>query len=255
MQTTLKIVQRLPSLPAELDIIYLRPSSHGVDDRDVQKEFDKKFHVNRYDIETWLHYLIANHPDYQGFQKDQSRLAQLPANDSILPQIPTMIDQNPGRDDRDSGEEAQDGDKQNSLHNENNTADAPSFPLHDDSHYEDPVFTQDVCVLDLAGDRSETHLPQARLHKNSSDISRAPFSMATIGSQPVNEYDCLLHTARMAFLTLFPNDAASFAVSRRREVSQLAYFQHLVRYKVGRFARYPQFRYLLGFQYHHEDKS
>ena len=73
--------------------------------------------------------------------------------------------------------------------------------------------------------------------------SAVPVSMPSLASRPVNEWDLTENIARKAFPCLFPYGRASISESRQREVDVNDYYLHLLRYKDGRFARHPQFRY------------
>lgn len=63
-----------------------------------------------------------------------------------------------------------------------------------------------------------------------------------VSSNPANEFIEEGLTAR-AFPALFPTGAADLRSPRIERVSQVQYFQHLTRYKDGRFARDPRFRF------------
>ena len=92
MQNTAKIINRLPSLPSELQILVLKPSSSSIKDSAVHKEFDRTFRVRRQNVEIWLKFLIDSHPDYSGLSIDADRLSQLPDNDTIFHQLSTIED-------------------------------------------------------------------------------------------------------------------------------------------------------------------
>ena len=48
---------------------------------------------------------------------------------------------------------------------------------------------------------------------------------------------------RGTFPTLFPYGKANFNASRTRSVTLAAYAKYILKYKDGRFGRYPLFRY------------
>lgn len=82
MQNTAKIINRLPSLPTELQVVILKPSSSTVNDSAVHREFAKTFRVQRKNVQMWLDFLVIHHPDYQDVVTDQERLSQLPGDDT-----------------------------------------------------------------------------------------------------------------------------------------------------------------------------
>ena len=88
MQNTPKVVRRLPSLPQELQILHLKPSSSDLKNSAVQREYDRRFNVKRQNVQVWLEYLIDNHPDYQHMSIDFNRLSLLPENASVMEEIP-----------------------------------------------------------------------------------------------------------------------------------------------------------------------
>lgn len=90
MQKTAKIINRLPSLPSELQVLILKPSSTNAKKSGAHQEFEHNFQVRRLHIEVWLRYLIDNYPDYKGFQIDLDRLSQLPINNFVLPELTTV---------------------------------------------------------------------------------------------------------------------------------------------------------------------
>ena len=60
MQNTVKTVDVLPNLPAELDIVVLRPSDRVVkDDPRYQRQFRSDFRVRKGRVMTWLGFLRA----------------------------------------------------------------------------------------------------------------------------------------------------------------------------------------------------
>lgn len=61
----------------------------------MQREYDRRFNVRRHEVQVWLEYLVANHPDYKAMTIDYGRLNQLPENDSILNKIQTKSLESP----------------------------------------------------------------------------------------------------------------------------------------------------------------
>lgn len=63
MQNTGKIVNRLLSVSAELQVMVLKPSPNGVKNSKTHRRFEEDFRVQRDHVEIWLKYLIE-HSDY-----------------------------------------------------------------------------------------------------------------------------------------------------------------------------------------------
>lgn len=91
MQNTAKIINRLPSLPTELQVVILKPSSSSVNDSAVHREFAKTFRVQRKNVEMWLEFLVNNHPDYKDVVIDEERLSQLPYDETVIDAFSTML--------------------------------------------------------------------------------------------------------------------------------------------------------------------
>ena len=66
IQNVTKIHRKLPLLPSELDVILLKPAAGSkFETRAIKCRFEKVFRVKRANIQIWLNYLEANHPDYR----------------------------------------------------------------------------------------------------------------------------------------------------------------------------------------------
>lgn len=88
MQNTAKVINKLPSLPLELQVLILKPSK-AADNSTTHRVFERDFQVQRANVEIWLKYLTQHHPDYRDLNIDTDRLAQLPSNGSVLSQLTT----------------------------------------------------------------------------------------------------------------------------------------------------------------------
>ena len=64
----------------------------------------------------------------------------------------------------------------------------------------------------------------------------------TIGRTPINEFTTEGYFS-LAFPTLYPAGAADFLGQRQNEITIGYYFNHLIMYYDGRFAKHPQFRF------------
>ena len=74
----------LPNLPAELDIVVLRPSDRVVkDDLRYQRQFGPDFRVRKGRVITWLGFLKAHYPDYQHVTISSDRIDALPADEDV----------------------------------------------------------------------------------------------------------------------------------------------------------------------------
>lgn len=67
--------------------------------------------------------------------------------------------------------------------------------------------------------------------------------MSIIHPAPINEHDQNRRYIIEAFPCLFPLGRADFHEDRSFNVSAPDYFKHLMRYRDGRFAQHPRFRY------------
>jgi hypothetical protein len=84
MQNTVKTVDVLPNLPAELDIVVLRPSDRVVkDDLQYQRQFRSDFRVRKRHVITWLGFLKAHHPDYQYVMISSDRINALSTDEDV----------------------------------------------------------------------------------------------------------------------------------------------------------------------------
>ncbi|KAF2706208.1 hypothetical protein K504DRAFT_438267, partial [Pleomassaria siparia CBS 279.74] len=82
LSNTAKVYNRLPLLPADLDIIILRPANSRDDPR-MERQFRDNYRVRRNVIKEWLYYLRANHPGYHGITIDSESLEALPEDGDV----------------------------------------------------------------------------------------------------------------------------------------------------------------------------
>ena len=85
---------------------------------------------------------------------------------------------------------------------------------------------------------------QETVQKSVQDLQSGSHTLAwpTIGGTPINEFTTEGYFS-MAFPTLFPTGAADFLGQRCNQVTIGNYFTHLMKYRDGRFARHPRFRF------------
>lgn len=125
----------------------------------------------------------------------------------------------------------------------------------DNENSENPVIEQ-ACVPDVVSNTAQRAYLRKEIGVKDTDPIHFPLSMPSMQKQPLSERDISLHIERMVFPTLFPTGSASFHNSRMRTVGLNNYHAHLMRYKDGRFARHPTFRYwALNTQLRHQADS
>lgn len=81
-RNTQKVVDRLPLLPSQVEILLLKPSNTNSDNR-LQRQFSRDHRVRRGHIQTWLIHLKANHSGYRDIVIDEAALAQLPVDEDV----------------------------------------------------------------------------------------------------------------------------------------------------------------------------
>lgn len=226
MQNTAKIIHKLPSLPSELQMLILKPASSAARNSAVSMTFRETFRVRRKHVSTWLEFLIQHHPDYRGIRIDQNNLSQLPENDSVWNQLPSVNDPS-------------DVDVQKNV----SLGAANAVPIEEE---EEENLIETACVPDLTTDVNELNRLKEQICSIPVPVPVSneiiiPFSMASMESEALNEFDSLMHIERMAFPSLFPTGAASFDTPRLKTVGFSEYVTHLLRYRDERFARHPQF--------------
>ena len=67
--------------------------------------------------------------------------------------------------------------------------------------------------------------------------------MPAVHGTAINEHDPNIKYMIDASPSLFPTGEADYHAARPHKVTAPFYFQHLMRYKDGRFAKHPRFRY------------
>jgi len=77
MQDIVRTVDVLPNLPAELDVVLLRPPTSHVAEPRFRRQFRADFRVRRQCILIWLRWLKTNHPGYRDILISTDRLAKI----------------------------------------------------------------------------------------------------------------------------------------------------------------------------------
>ena len=195
MQDNMKLYDRLPLLPANLDIVLLRPSSRNTTDREqplLECQFERDFRVRRSAILIWRQFLGQNHPHYQNVTIDDEALNSLPEDGSVRQFIPEIEEQF----------EAVDQGQINDIINEINGQ--PE---------------QDLETTGMVPNFTTRHSEAAHMRQ---DLAPQPLIAPEFRSTPILEWDDI-PILRMAFPTLFPYRRAEFKVPRQRTIKYEEY--------------------------------
>ncbi|KAJ7040144.1 hypothetical protein C8F04DRAFT_948875, partial [Mycena alexandri] len=207
---------KVPLLPEECDIIIMRRTGQdAVTNEDVHQDF----RVRRNVIEKWLNYLELNHLTFQSRQVvvDRTRLNHLPEDASIRDRLRTVESQTIPGENQDVGPPEQEGAAVNQ---------------------QDPLFTRGFVPNVTTAQTELEQLHAAAFHNDSPPI----LTMPAVHGTPINEYSGQA-IAINAFPSLFPTGMADFGAHREIKVTMKEWAAHLMRFKDGRFARHPRFRY------------
>jgi len=167
----------------------------------------RDFNVRRNKIAQTLSWLKLNNRYYFDIVIDNEVLQSLPNNGPIDDYLPKVQ-----RNDDHSNDD------------ENETEDIVTHnfvPLAPSSHREDEAINEAL----------------ARMH-----AKITPIVWPNIDCSPVNEFHTPGYITR-AFPTLYPYGNAVLRAERVRDIKPAEYFQHLLKYKDGRFAQHTRWRY------------
>jgi len=167
----------------------------------------RDFNVRRNKIAQTLSWLKLNNRYYSDIVIDNEVLQSLPNNGPIDDYLPKVQ-----RNDDHSNDD------------ENETEDIVTHnfvPLAPSSHREDEAINEAL----------------ARMH-----AKITPIVWPNIDCSPVNEFHTPEYITR-AFPTLYPYGNADLRAERVRDIKPAEYFQHLLKYKDGRFAQHTRWRY------------
>jgi ATP-dependent DNA helicase PIF1 len=208
---------KVPLLPEECDIIIMRRT--GVE-AGTNETIYQDFRVRRHVIQQWLEYLTQHHPTFQSRQVtvDYTRLNQLPVNGSVHNRLRTM-----------ENEQMEDAFLNTGPPEASHDGDAPQ---------QEPLFSAGFVPNLQDRQTEEDHLRQAALQSDDPIILTMPPMRGT----PISEY-AGHQIAIDAFPSLFPTGMADIAAQRDESVEMKDWALHLMRFKDGRFARHPRFRY------------
>ena len=184
-QNTPKTWRQLPRLPAELDILIVRPATVAGTEY-LSQRFSKRYTVRRSAIEHWLYFLKVNHPDYRDVEICSNRLTSLPENGSILDQLPSINESDSDSSDPITSPPLM---LQAALAPTGNPAPAISHPLAGlgndirDGELDDDVL--DTLVPDLVPDLGELEL--LRREVQCQEGLRAGLEVPTVRQTPLSE--------------------------------------------------------------------
>ena len=177
-----------------------------------QSQFRADFRVRKGHVMTWLHYLKANHPDYQYITISLDRLKTLPIDSDISLSFPSIIDES--------------------------------------IVAEEPPVTADLPPPNSQSMVPNLNVAMTEVDLLLADISGRPplppgLPAPSIQSTPLDEAAGRERIFAMAFPTLYPTGRADFNAARQRKVDLNDYARHLMCYHDGRFGRHPRWRFLI----------
>ena len=206
-----RVFDELPLLPRHLDIVLLRPSNTDTNPH-MSRQFIRDFVVRQQAVRQWLYFLRRHHPGYRDIVVNEELLSQLPIEDNVLDQIITMV------------------------------GDAVPEDIQDDTPDDgDGLDADGVAVPNVNPDNSDLEdLRQQLAHRQGAHITLPPFR-----ATPLSEFNREQALLSRAFPTLYPYGKAEWISPRCRTVAYKAYIEHLIKYRDGRFAQHPRFRYVV----------
>lgn len=214
MKDIKKVVEKVPTLPKDLDIIVVRPKETD----DLLLASNSSFHVKRERLIDNLQVLRRFHPWFQVQGRiDWDALDLLPENGSVFDQLQSITQ----------------------TSEESGQPHADSATTEESSENDIPVNqTSDTFVPSSHSTQMELAAIQTGLQ-----LTEAVLTLPTIDGMPINEHDENRCYMVEAFPCLYPTGKADLHEPRDVKVNPEDYFKHLMRYHDGRFARHPRFRY------------
>lgn len=219
-------MERLPALPQHLDILVIR--QRGVSEAEQNRlARSGDFHVKRSRILANLQALKQFHRAYRNVVIDYDALQQLPEDGSVFHSLRVMeTDEESAPDAVGPAEEGTD----------------PNLALIDESLIPN--------IADLRTEEQRTRqglgeIAGALMNANAAQgLAPGPSHLTApvYGATPVNEHDTAFEYFVQAFPFLYPSGQADLHAPRLHNVKDQEYFQHLMRYRGGRFAQHPRFR-------------
>ncbi|KAH6907946.1 hypothetical protein BKA70DRAFT_1104335, partial [Coprinopsis sp. MPI-PUGE-AT-0042] len=216
---------KLPLLPAEIDIIIMRRKGTNPE---THLQTHEDFRVRRQAVRAWLQYLQEHHPTFRSrrVQVSEQRLSQLPQNGSIYSQIQSIETEEHEDTFIQEGGPPEEPSGQNNPVQESIYSGAYAPNIHDG------VPEIERLRQALPPELRNTIVPDGPLILSVPHIHGTPIAEHTGISIDID-----------AFPTLFPHGEGSFQAVRPTAVTLEEWGSHLIRLKGGKFAQHPQFRY------------
>ncbi|KAK7019330.1 hypothetical protein R3P38DRAFT_2714460, partial [Favolaschia claudopus] len=214
---------RVPLLPEECEIIIFRRSGTA-----GGQQVNEDFRVRRAALSTWLRYLEEVHPTFRSRRVtiDWDRVNAFGQDENVQSRI-----QNISVDEMHGGLE--EGPPQ--FGNEDPPEQTFSAGFAPNIQPPETEFEQ------LQRQAAAANLPP-ELNPQVPPAREQILTMPGVRGTPISEYEN--HKIAIdAFPTLFPTGQADFNELRNQKVSMEDWAAHLMRYKDGRFAQHPRFRY------------
>ncbi|KAF6834321.1 mitochondrial dna helicase [Colletotrichum plurivorum] len=210
LRNVAKVHDQLPLLPQDVDVVLICPRNAD-NNPGLRRQFRSRFTVRKSVIRTWLQHLLAHHPGYADVVVSDRNIDSLPENGDVTDSLPQEV------------------------------IDELAEDLNPDMDLEDDVDDEGAAVpnvmpeeADLDRLRQEIGAPHRQEH----------IDMPSFRATPLNDMNDKQALLSLAFPSLFPNGQAEFVQPRQRTVDYLTYVQHAIKWKDGRFARHPRFRFV-----------
>jgi hypothetical protein len=217
MQNMIKMVDVLPNLPSELDVVILRPSDHVENETRYRHQFRSDFRVQKGHVIAWLRFLKVNHPGYRDITISPDRVQSLPADDDVPSLFVTIADETRNV----PKGQSQDPDDSSSSILDIST---PSLPgnLPSVSESSPPVSN------DLPPPNTQSMVPN--LNATATEADMIMWELAgrdlppglpapSIQHTPIDKASGRDHIFALAFPTLYPTGRANFNMPRVRKVA------------------------------------
>lgn len=200
-----KVYFALPVAPEDLEIVMCLPTNAHQSPLS-SGQFESSFVVRRANVHVWIQHLCKKHPGYKDIRLNREALSSLPENGNVMHRISLTRTKEVRVDDA----------------------------LDPSTEPSPPVVS---AVPSVAVERADGL---------ASGGAVPPRDVPGIFRHvPMSEFSSRHASLSLAFPTLFPVGMAEFNRPRMRAVTYAQYIEHLMKYKDGRFARHPRFRYVV----------
>src|SRR2546423_6143889 len=220
IRDTANIVNKVPLLPKDIDIVVVRPKTQDTTDQPSLASSDH-FRLRREVLTDYIHVLQRSHPSFRSGRViiDWDALNSLPEDGNVYDQLRSITET------EEPSEEPLGNPGPNDL--------AP-----DDENANITRLISDGFVPHLQSNGNEMTALQ-----NGLQLTEAVLTLPQVHGIPINEHDPNLQYIIDAFPILYPTGAADIHHSRPFKVADHEYFRHLIRFRDSRFAADPRFRY------------